>query len=199
MTASASPQICKAQLLQGKTLFFRDAHENDAELILTLRTDECKGKHLSSTSLDVESQRKWLRHYAASTDQAYFIIEHKKQPVGTVRLYDARGNSFCWGSWIIADGQPAHVAIESALMVYAYALDHLGFEQAHFDVRVGNEKVWKFHERFGAKRVRESDIDFFYELSFDSIKGSIERYKRFLPEGLTPTKSTRCNAPSDTD
>jgi RimJ/RimL family protein N-acetyltransferase len=193
MTAEAWTEIRKAQFLKGKTLLFRDANESDAELILTLRTNERKGKHLSSTSFDVESQRKWLRQYAVATDQAYFIIEHLKKPVGTVRLYDPRGNSFCWGSWIIADGQPAHVAIESALMVYAYALDHLGFEQAHFDVRVANEKVWKFHERFGAKRVRETNSDFFYELSLEAIKSSTERYKRFLPEGLDAKKITEAH------
>ena len=72
-------------------------------------------------------------------------------------------------------------------MVYAYALDYLGFEQAHFDVRAANEKVWKFHERFGAKCVKETGDDRFYELSMESIQRSIERYKRFLPRGITVT------------
>ena len=70
-------------------------------------------------------------------------------------------------------------------MVYAYALDHLGFEQAHFDVGAANEKVWRFHERFGAQRMREIGDDFFYELSMESIQSSAERYKRFLPRGIT--------------
>jgi len=70
-------------------------------------------------------------------------------------------------------------------MVYAYALDHLGFEQAHFDVRAANQKVWKFHERFGAKRLRQVGDDFFYELSMDSIQRYMEGYKRFLPNRIT--------------
>lgn len=69
-------------------------------------------------------------------------------------------------------------------MRYAYAMDLLGFKQAHFDVRSANEKVWKFHERFGAKRNREETHDFFYELRMDSIMSSMQRYKRFLPEGI---------------
>jgi RimJ/RimL family protein N-acetyltransferase len=185
MSQAADPQIRKAALVRGKTLIFRDATVEDAALILNLRTDEKKGRFLSATSDSLEVQQAWLRAYAVSTGQAYFIIEREGQAIGTVRLYDPRGKSFCWGSWIIADGQPASVAMESALMVYAYALDCLGYEQAHFDVRAANEKVWKFHERFGAKRLRQVGDDFFYELSMDSIQLSMERYKRFLPNSIT--------------
>ncbi len=71
-------------------------------------------------------------------------IEFNGEPIGTVRLYDARQNSFCWGSWILKAGSPKHAAIESALMVYAYAVDHLSSQSAHFDVRKDNEGVWLF-------------------------------------------------------
>lgn len=184
MSQAADPQIRKAAQLHGKTLIFRNATVEDARLILNLRTDEKKGRFLSATSDSLEVQQAWLRAYAVSTGQAYFIIEREGQAIGTVRLYDPRGKSFCWGSWIIADGHPASVAMESALMVYAYGLDHLGYEQAHFDVRAANEKVWKFHERFGAKRLKQVGDDFFYELSMDSIQSSMERYKRFLPQEI---------------
>ena len=181
------PLICKALLVQGKTLRFRDACVGDAELILRLRTDAKKGQFLSATSTSVDAQRSWLQAYAASTEQAYFIIERAGAAVGTVRLYDAQADSFCWGSWIVADGQPVHVAMESALMVYAFALDHLGFRRAHFDVRAGNEKVWRFHERFGAKRVRETAQDYFYELDHAEIQASRQHYQRFLPDRINVT------------
>lgn len=174
--------------MRGKTLIFRDATENDAEFILNLRTDEKKGRFLTATSNKLEAQQTWLRDYAASTGQAYFIIKREDQAIGTVRLYDARGKSFCWGSWIIADGQPSHVAIESALMVYAYALDQLGFEQAHFGVRKANENVWTFHERFGAKRVGNSGEDYFYVISNCEIRGSLRRYKKYLPHDAVVIK-----------
>ena len=185
MSQAADPQILKAALVRGKTLTFRDATLEDAGLILNLRTDEKKGRFLSATSGSIEVQQAWLRAYALSTEQAYFIIERDGQAIGTVRLYDPRGNSFCWGSWIIADGQPASVAMESALMVYAYALDCLGYEQAHFDVRAANEKVWKFHERFGAKRVEESKIIYVYEITNNAIRVSLSRYKKYLPHGAS--------------
>ncbi len=163
----------------------RDATVEDADFILALRTNEEKARYLSFTSADVERQRAWLGRYASSTDQAYFIIEAMDgEPLGTVRLYDARGNSFCWGSWILKAGAPAHAAIESALMVYAYAIDHLGFEQAHFDVRKGNESVWRFHERFGAERIAEGDLDYYYRISAEAIAASRTRYRKYLPNSV---------------
>ncbi len=169
----------------GKTLSFRDAEMDDAEFILSLRTDEKKSRFLSQTSSDLDAQRTWLENYAAGEGQAYFIIQHQEEPIGTVRLYDARDNSFCWGSWILKDGRPSQAAMESTLMVYAYACDHLGFSAAHFDVRKGNERVWQFHERFGAKRIEETELDYFYRLDLDAIQSSNKRYVKILPNGVS--------------
>ena len=46
-------------------------------------------------------------------------------------------------------------------MVHACAIDNLGFKDAHFDVRKGNERIWQFHERFGARRNAETVLDYF--------------------------------------
>jgi RimJ/RimL family protein N-acetyltransferase len=78
--------------------------------------------------------------------------------------------------------------MESALMVYSYALDDLGFQAAHFDVRKGNERVWKFHERFGAQRITETDLDYFYTLGRQSIQRSRTIYSKFLPSDVAVTQ-----------
>jgi RimJ/RimL family protein N-acetyltransferase len=184
MSAQPLPALRKARRVTGKTLSFRDAAVANAEFILGLRNDPVKNRYLSATPDDLEAQRNWLSRYADATDQVYFIIEHAGQPIGTVRLYDARQDSFCWGSWILADGRPQHAAMESALMVYAYAMDHLGFRAAYFDVRKGNERVWRFHERFGARRVHETELDYLYELAHEDICASRGKYQKFLAEPL---------------
>ena len=182
---SDSPEVRKAKRLQGKTLTLRNAEVSDAGFILQLRTDARKGMHLSATSAVLEDQQAWLRRYEHTVGDAYFIIEDATGgAAGTVRLYDARGDSFCWGSWIVKDGAAASVAIESALMVYAYALDTLGFDRAHFDVRRDNERVWSFHERFGAVRVAENDADIEYTISNEAIRASMRRFRQYLPSPL---------------
>jgi RimJ/RimL family protein N-acetyltransferase len=176
------PLIRKAGKVIGKTLVFRNAEVGDAEFILSLRLDEKKSRHLSSTKPELDVQVKWLESYRNGSGQAYFIIEEANgAPIGTVRLYDAQADSFCWGSWIIKDGVAPRYAIESALMVYRYALEELGFTRAHFDVRKENTSVWSFHERFGAVRTNETELDYFYALPNDAIRVSLAKYEKYLP------------------
>ena len=185
MSEKRKPSLHKVRRIVGRTLVFRDAELTDAKFILSLRTDDNKSKHLTKTAPELEKQIAWLSDYSNRNDQVYFIIENSDGDViGTVRLYDQQGDSFCWGSWIIKDGVPPSAAIESALMVYAYAIDYLGFHQSHFDVRKKNESVWSFHERFGAIRTGESEQDYFYKLGHEQISLSQQRYRKYLPESI---------------
>ena len=182
---TGTPQLRKAKRLTGKTIVFRDANTGDAAFILALRTDSRKSQHLSNTSPELGQQIAWLEAYTDKLDQVYFIIENRAgKALGTVRLYDSQGTSFCWGSWILNDDAPQCSAIESVLMVYEYAIDYLGFSQAHFDVRKGNESVWRFHERFGAERIGETELDYLYRIGSEKIEIARQRYKKFLPEPL---------------
>ena len=166
-------------------MIFHDAKQEDAAFILNLRTDSQKSRYLSTTDADLEKQKAWLNNYAEQTDQAYFIIESLEgESLGTVRLYDAQGNSFCWGSWILKEDAPQTAAIESALMVYAYAIDYLKFQAAHFDVRKGNESVWRFHERFGAQRVASNEHGYLYTIDGATITKACKKYAKFLPENI---------------
>ncbi len=168
----------------GNTLVFRDAEPDDAEFILKLRNDKKKSRFISKTSTDVNKQRQWLESYTKDANQIYFIIQNKGlEPVGTVRIYDQIGESFCWGSWILSKGSPLSHSIESALIVYHFA-QYLGFTEAHFDVRRGNKSVWRFHEKFGAIRVKETDIDYYYKLPEENMAESLKKYKKFLPNGI---------------
>ena len=87
------------------------------------------------------------------------------------------------GSWIIKEGSPSSYAIESAMIVCNYSF-LLGFRNAHFNVRKGNESVWKFHERFGAVRTGETEEDYLYKISNSSIQKSLKKYSRYLPDGI---------------
>lgn len=183
------PILRKAKLVIGKALYFRNAGFSDAAFILSLRTDANKSRHLSSVSNQLSDQEAWLERYALRDNEAYFIIENEAgESLGTVRLYDSVKHSFCWGSWIVKDGVPQSVAIESALMVYAYALDTLGFLTAHFQVNKENERVCMFHERFGATRIAENDVENKYIITNEAIRTAMQRYRRYLPISLKVEK-----------
>lgn len=174
----------KPQEISGNNLILRNASVADAEFILELRTNKRKSTHISQTDNILSHQQAWLESYQNDNTQIYFIILNRDlEKFGTVRIYDIQKNSFCWGSWILKEGTPSSYSIESALLIYHFAMT-LGFEKSHFDVRKGNTSVWKFHERFGAERIKEDDKDYIYNITKEAIQKSIDRYKKYLPNGL---------------
>jgi len=159
-----------AVLNAAKSIEMRLARPDDAAYIYSLRINPAYNQHLSSAPPTVEAQAKFLEGYV-EREQAgkefYFIIKNKStgKDCGTVRIYDLRDDSFCWGSWILDENKTRFAAIESALFIYDFGFGELKFGSSHFDVRKDNVKVISFHERFGAQRISENELDVFFTLS----------------------------------
>lgn len=162
--------------LTSKTVKLRLVEESDAEFIVGLRIDEKYNKHLSAVTGDVDAQVNWIRRYKedeANKQQFYFIIERLDGVrCGTVRVYDFAGDSFCWGSWILNEEKTRYAAIESAFLVYKFAFEELGFQKCHFDVRKGNERVISFHEKMGATRTGETELDYLFQITKEAVSES---------------------------
>jgi Acetyltransferase (GNAT) domain len=171
-------------MLQGKTIHLRLVTVDDAEFILSLRLDENKGKYLSTVKNDVEKQRNWILNYKqreAQQQEFYFIIESlRHESLGTVRIYDLRQDSFCWGSWLMKDNAPFSAAIETALLVYEFGFNALKYSDSHFDVNKGNLKVIKFHKNFGALETSQDEDNIYLTLSLEQYKLMREKYRRFI-------------------
>lgn len=171
--------------LKDKNVSLRLVEEKDAEFILSLRLDDRYNAFLSAVTSDLEGQRKWIKKYKkdeAEGKQFYFIIERNDGvPCGTVRIYDLRKESFCWGSWILNGSKTRYSAVESAFLVYEFGFNNLGYEKSHFDVMKGNKSVIKFHKRMGATKIAEDDINEYFEITKSSVlsaKKSLE--EKFL-------------------
>lgn len=125
-----------------------------------------------------------MRDYALRNQagkEIYFVMTYNGDPVGSVRLYDyrAEADSFCWGSWIIKPGAAPSIAYQSAILVYDLGFGPLAFSRAHFDVRQANHSVWKFHEKMGARLIREDAQDRFYEYLREDYVLARERLVKF--------------------
>ncbi|HAS3639970.1 TPA: GNAT family N-acetyltransferase [Vibrio cholerae] len=159
--------------LEAKTVRLRFVTEQDAEFILQLRLDDKYNQFLSSVSPDLQSQKDWIRKYKddeQSKKQFYFIIERLDgTPCGTVRIYDLRDESFCWGSWILNENKTRYAALESAFLVYKFGFEQLGYQKSHFDVMKGNQKVISFHKKMGAVEVSSDDENYYFEIHKDSV------------------------------
>jgi RimJ/RimL family protein N-acetyltransferase len=168
--------------VRGKSVFLREVAVGDAEFILSLRTNPEKNKYLSVTSSDVDKQRSFISSYCSSQTDFYFIIcDWRWGKLGTVRIYDIREDSFCWGSWILSSDAPKTAAIESALLVYDFAFYSLHYAKSHFDVRKNNGRVVDFHRRFGASVVREDDLNYYFSYEREAFAIARQKYRRFLP------------------
>lgn len=174
-------------MVTGNSIYFRFVEESDAGFILSLRLDSNLNKHLSHTGADIAAQKQWLIDYKERErlDQEYYFIICRKsddQAIGTVRLYDfiLPKKSFCWGSWILNANKTRTSAIESAILVYEFAFKIKGFENCHFDVRKENKHVNKFHQRFGAERVKEIELDYFYEYSKKKYIQFFEKNSQYI-------------------
>jgi len=134
----------------------------------------------------VAEQKIWLEHYKQREQEGneyYFIIERTDStPIGTVRLYDFRPDihSFCWGSWILNENKTATAAIESALLVYHVAFDLLAFTQSHFDVRLENQGVIKFHLKTGATETHRDEQDAFFVFKKENYQIMLQKFGRYL-------------------
>ncbi|WP_438012708.1 GNAT family N-acetyltransferase [Psychrobacter raelei] len=173
--------------LTAKTIYLRLLTEDDAEFVCQLRGDDKLNTFISKTDVDIEVQRQWIKSYKSreqNQEEYYFIIcrVDDNRPVGTVRLYDFKEEpkSFCWGSWILNDNKTKYAAVESALLVYEMGFDKLGFEQSHYDVRKGNQKVHDFHLRMGAQKVTEDKQNIYYIFPKQRYELNKAQYAKFL-------------------
>lgn len=170
------------KIVYGKTINLRDVDILDAKFILSLRLNNEKSCFISATSTDLDAQLNYINNYKSKKNEWYFIIESKQnEPLGTVRIYDIRKDSFCWGSWIVKHGAPPQTAVESAILIYEFAFYSLGFLKSHFDVRKANTSVISFHEGCGAHIVSEDEINYYFNFSKEDYEKIRAKYKRFLP------------------
>jgi RimJ/RimL family protein N-acetyltransferase len=169
--------------VRGKSIFFREIKSEDADFVLQLRNDPEKGRYLSVTSDSVSKQKEFIARYSESNTDFYFIVcDWSGERVGTIRIYDIRGDSFSWGSWIKSSNAPRNFAIESALLIYDFAFFSLHYSRAHFEVRKDNERVVDFHKRFEATIVGEDDAYFYFNYDLGTYLKIRQKFRRYLPD-----------------
>lgn len=186
-----SPRIVKTEnhrLILGKSINLREIEVSDAEFVLQLRTDSEKSRFIHKTENDLQKQIEYIQNYKNKDQEWYFIIESKTgEALGTYRLYDVIDNDdFCTGSWIIKNGAPVNVAIESTLLLYDFGFYTLGFSKAHFDSRKENHNVRAFNEKIMRATItsiheESGDEAVFYAFPKKDYEVLRRKFARFLP------------------
>ena len=168
-------------------LTFRTVEEEDASFILELRTDKILSKFLSATSPDIEQQKKWIKNYKQREDkneEAYFIsLDDNGGRQGLNRLYNYNKAGFEIGSWLYKRGQEVSAAILGDLAARDYGFETLGFSTCMFKVRKANLSVIRYHLAFKPEKIKESEIDYYFRLSYNNYKTQRDKLIKMLRNG----------------
>jgi RimJ/RimL family protein N-acetyltransferase len=170
--------------LEARTICMRLVDVSDSEFILKLRLDKTYNLFLSQVSPNLEAQKNWIQEYKKEEKekkQYYFIIERLDgTPCGTVRIYDLRKESFSWGSWILNEDKTRYAAIESALLVYEFGFEMLGYCKSNFEVMKENSAVLSFHKKMGALEIGEDEDNIYLSIEKNSVHSFKKRMEKIL-------------------
>jgi RimJ/RimL family protein N-acetyltransferase len=148
----------------------REVTVSDASYILKLRLDDSYSKYISKVSDEVSAQENYIAQYLESNTRSrqsfYFILTNTAtgERCGTVRVYNFQDDKFEWGSWILDENKTRYAAMETAMLVYEFAFNTLGFGKSEFEVNRNNEKVVSYHIKSGAKVIGEDDVNYYFRV-----------------------------------
>lgn len=139
--------------IKGQVFSLRPVNNDDAKVVVTLRTDPDRGKFIHPTSTDINDQITWFKSYYLRDGDYYFaVIDQTGSVQGFISLYDVADGAAEWGRWIIKEKSLA--AVESVLLILRFAFDVLGLKRAYSRVAVENHSVVSFHEGCGLEQGR---------------------------------------------
>lgn len=137
----------------------RFVQEEDAEFILSLRTDKELSKYIHDTSNDINKQIEWTREYKKREVEGldyYFIMSKDSIPLGVIRMYNIHDKTYTLGSLVMRRGITPEDVTAIHILVREISFEVLNFEiEDNFDgVHVDNKKVLKYVLSWGAKEYR---------------------------------------------
>jgi len=164
-------------VLHGRSVRLREATVADSPFIVAIRCDPQLSTFIHPTAPSTVAQASWMLGYASRPDDYYFICEDSDgTPWGTVRIPSVHGSAFEMGSWVFLPDAPVGASVQAWLLAYRFGFERLGCELATFDVRRCNKHSWRFHEAYGARRIREDAENFYYSLDKMAFSRAWSRY-----------------------
>ncbi len=146
---------------EGEAFRLRPVRVEDAEFIVSIRTDPELGRFLYATARDASAQRRWIEQYLERVGDDYFIIERLAtgEREGTIALYEIDGGRRRaeWGRWVVRKGSMA--ALESASLIYRVAFEQLGLDEVYCRTTAENVGTVSFHESCGLETVGRLDVE----------------------------------------
>lgn len=139
--------------IAGHAIRLRPVVDDDAPLVLRLRTDPKLGRYLHPTSDSLDEQLAWFARYYERPGDYYFVVERLDTggAEGLISIYDIDFEAGCgaWGRWILRSG--SLVAVESVWLIYRCAFEQLELRSVYSRTLAENAPVVSFHDSCGIR------------------------------------------------
>lgn len=138
------------------SLALRPLRADDAAQVLAWRNSpEVAAFMYTDGAISPEAHAAWLAAALEAEDRRYWIVELDGRGVGLANLARIdRPNRRCDWAYYLADpatrGRGAGACVEYAVIEHVFG--KLGFNKLWCEVLIGNEAVWKLHQKFGFRQ-----------------------------------------------
>ena len=168
-------------------MIFRSVMIEDADFILSLRTDAHLSRFLSETIPNLELQKEWIQSYQKREREGkeyYFIATTpSEERLGLNRIYNITTDSFEIGSWLYKQGLKTYTPILGDLTVRSFAFELLNSKYCIFEVRKQNQSVINYHRRFNPEITGEDELNYYFKLSKENFYNYKEKLLKAIKYG----------------
>jgi RimJ/RimL family protein N-acetyltransferase len=166
-----------------KNLYLKEVQLTDTNYILKLRTDKNLSKYLNKTKNSKIDQKKWLKDYLIRRKEKkefYFIFQLKnKKNLGFARIIYLKKNLFHFGGWILEKNKKPWISLECCLAIYEYGFNILKYKNCLLWIHLKNIDVINYHKSLGAKFVKRTKKEIFFNFSKNNYIKLKKKFKYF--------------------
>ncbi len=159
----------------------RLVNENDADFIVSLRSDPNKTKYMVTLNHEIESQIRWMKEYKKREKEGldyYFIYSSlNNKPIGVNRLshINCREKTAVTASWITIGGL-IYEPFLMQLILNEIAFNLLEINILKGQIHIKNNKLIRFFELFDAK-FEDNGTDFYHTITLKNDFQKVYDYR----------------------
>jgi hypothetical protein len=152
--------------------------EEDAEFIVSLRTDSRLSRHIHYTSPNLSQQKQWIRDYklreAAGLDY-YFLFSINNQALGLARIYDITEDTFTQGSWVFSPDAVLGASVLGNIISSEIGFEFLDKKIEFSDARRDNT-THRYVKSFHPEVIKTDEQNIYYKINPDDFNRGKQRH-----------------------
>jgi RimJ/RimL family protein N-acetyltransferase len=142
------------QKISAKYTYLHYVKVEDAEFILSLRTDPKNSRYINDTENDLDIQIEWIQQQQSKPNDYYFVIcDLNNNPKGVISLYnfDQDGKNAEMGR-LICPKSPIQL-YEALILIFCFGFETLGLKRMFYRMNPNNAEIIAITHKFGAEFV----------------------------------------------